>query len=131
MSEYKIELIGDEEIAALLEVLSKPYFLQPAFNRIGARLRTEMAKYPPPPPDSKYRRTGKLGRSWAHEVKSSLFAMEAIIGNNTPYAPDVQGEGQQAGIHQGRWQTDQEVLDANTHFVLEEIGEEVDKVLRS
>jgi hypothetical protein len=131
MSEFKVDVDGDEEILALLEDLQKPYFLKPAFERIGARLRTEMAKYPPPPPNSRYRRTLKLGRSWDFEVKASLFAVEAIIGNNTPYGPDVQGAGQQAEIHQGRWQTDQDVLERNLSFIDEEVGEEVEKKLRS
>ncbi|NJN54000.1 MAG: hypothetical protein HC804_04110 [Anaerolineae bacterium] len=130
MSEFKIDIDGDEEIKALLDDLSKPFFLQPAMNRIGARIRTMMAKYPPPPPNSRYRRTGRLGRAWTHEVKAGLFSIETIVGNNTPYAPDVQGAGTQAVIHVGRWQTDEEVLRQSAEFIGDEIEEEIEKKLR-
>lgn len=128
--EFDIQISGDEELIALLEDLRKPFFLQPAMNRIGARLRTLMAKYPPPPPNSTYRRTMKLGRSWTHEVEAGLFSITTIVGNNTPYAPAVQGEGTQADIHVGRWQTDAQVLEQSIGFIGEEIEEEVEKKLR-
>lgn len=131
MSDFKVEITGDEDIKAVLDKLSKPYFLQLAMNRIGARLRTFMAKYPPPPPNSSYRRTGRLGRAWTHEVKAGLFSIETIIGNNTPYAPDVQGAGTQSEVHVGRWQTDADALRQSEGFIEDEIGEEIDKVLRS
>lgn len=126
---YVTEVLGDEALLALLDELIRPGAMSPAMERIGARLRTELAKYPPPPPNSTYRRTGTLGRSWTHTVQTSLIAATAIIGNNIPYAPDVQGEGMQAEIHQGRWQTEQEVLMDNLDFIMEEVGEQIDQII--
>jgi len=123
------EIIGDEALLALLDELIRPGAMSPAMERIGARLRTELAKYPAPPPDSTYRRTNTLGRGWTHTVQTSLIAATAIIGNNTPYAPEVQGEGLQAEIHKGRWQTEKEVLTDNIDFVMEEVGEQIDQII--
>ena len=125
-----VTIQGDEELLNLLNELIRPSNMAPAMQRAGARLRTELAKYPPPPPNSTYRRTGKLGRSWTHRVNVNLVTTTALIGNNTPYAPDVQGEGMQAEIHQGRWQTEKEVLDNNADYIVEEVGARLDELLK-
>lgn len=123
------EIIGDKELLATLDELIKPSAMRPAMERAGARIRTEMAKYPPPPPNSTYRRTGKLGRSWTHRTRANLITATALIGNNTPYAPEVQGEGYQTEVHQGRWQTDLQVLTANTDYIVEEVAAQIDTIL--
>ena len=128
---YVTEIIGDEALFATLDELIRPSAMRPAMEKAGARIRTELAKYPPPPKNSTYRRTGKLGRSWTHRADANLVTATALIGNNTPYAPDVQGEGTQMPIHQGRWQTDLQVLTANTDYILEEVGAQIDEILAS
>ncbi|GJM42794.1 MAG: hypothetical protein DHS20C20_30760 [Ardenticatenaceae bacterium] len=124
-----VNIVGDEALLALLNDLIRPASMAPAMQKAGARLRTELAKYPPPPPNSTYRRTGKLGRSWTHRVNVNIVTTTALIGNNTPYAPDVQGEGMQAEIHAGRWQTDKQVLDNNADYIVEEVGAQLDAIL--
>lgn len=125
----KVTIQGDQEFYTTLTELVKPANMAPAMERAGARLRTELAKYPPPPKNSTYRRTGKLGRSWTHRVNINLLTTTALLGNNTPYAPDVQGEGTQVPIHQGRWQTDLQVLTANIDYIVEEVGARIDDLL--
>jgi hypothetical protein len=73
---------------------------------VGYELKNELQVYPPPPPESTYRRTGTLGRSWHVKRQGS----SAIVGNPTPYAPYVQSESQQAWMHEGRWQTDADAI---------------------
>ena len=74
--------------------------------------------YPPPPPNSTYRRTGLLGRSLGvseggHKMgKPGIFevrkrgasAMSASFGTRLGYAPDVIGESQKSQFT-GRWWT--------------------------
>ena len=74
--------------------------------------------YPPPPPNSTYRRTGLLGRSigvseGGHKLgKPGIFeirkrggaVMSASFGTRLGYAPDVIGESQKAQFT-GRWWT--------------------------
>ena len=84
-------------------------YLQPVATSAADLLRAEMRKYPPPPPNSTYRRTGTLGKSWAKNVHRSSDGWLSIIGTRLKYAPYVQDETRQAEIHQGRWQTIQSV----------------------
>ena len=83
------------------------------------------------PADRGYVRTLTLGRTWAAAQPTwqpSSSGFEARISNPTPYAGEVQGDGIQAGIHQGYWQTDEQVIarrmpDAMVYF--EKAGEKV------
>jgi hypothetical protein len=125
------EIVGDKALYVTLKEIINPANTKPAMEKAGARIRTELAKYPPPPENSTYRRTGKLGRSWTHRANANLITATALIGNNTPYGPDVQGEGTQMPIHQGRWQTDLQVLTANIDYIVEEVAARIDEILAS
>jgi hypothetical protein len=60
-------------------------------------------KYPPERPGQKYKRTGRLGDSWATRTAGPM--MRAIY-NPTPYAHWVVGDthgNRQAWMHKGRW----------------------------
>ena len=74
-------------------------------------LRAEMRRYPPAIPDSTYRRTGTLGKSWTKQLMRGGRdgGWLAQIGTRLNYAPYVQDEARQAKVHQGRWQTVQSV----------------------
>jgi hypothetical protein len=74
--------------------------------------------YPSPPPRSKYKRTGNLGRSMgssmgggAHgapdirTVKHGANFVEGRFGSSLGYSEYVIGQGSQAGVHVGRWWT--------------------------
>jgi hypothetical protein len=58
----------------------------------------------------RYVRTGKLGQRWlrseAIKITTSDNGIDGTLTNNMDYGPYVQGAATQAGIHQGRWQTD-------------------------
>jgi len=106
MADFTIIVTGDEEIAARLARLrNAEQELRTPMQRSVEKLRAELALYPPPPEGSTYRRTGTLGRRW-------LTSISGLVGkayNTTVYAPYVQDEEQQAGVHRGRWQTVQSV----------------------
>jgi hypothetical protein len=74
-------------------------------------------RYPPPPPNSTYVRTGRLASSWSADVSG----IKAIIRNTArnprggrPYAiyvvGDAKGEGQ-ASIHSGRWWRGRDIVE--------------------
>lgn len=86
--------------------------LAPAVRRAVLRMQARMAVYPPQRPGSTYVRTGTLGRRWTSgqpTISTSGSAIVGRYGNNTNYAPFVQGDLTQARIHRGRWQTDEQV----------------------
>lgn len=75
--------------------------------------------YPAPPANSKYRRTGTLGKSLGSGMgggavgEPSIYRIkklgagnfEGAFGSNLEYAPYVIGDTAQAEVHQGRWWT--------------------------
>lgn len=78
-----------------------------------------VAEYPPGAPNSTYRRTGTLGRTWTSaqpEFRSMGTGFEGSIGNATPYAPYVQGD-EQARVHRGRWWKVESIVKARTERI--------------
>jgi hypothetical protein len=85
-------------------------------NRIRAQI------YPPPLPRQRYVRTYKLRGGWSDRVQRSSSGIQGIASNRgVPYAPAVQGYGTQEAIHRGRWETDQQILDAETPGIVEDM----------
>jgi hypothetical protein len=69
-------------------------------------LVNDLARYPPEPAGSSYRRTGTLGRLWGiamPDFATIPTGFEGTLVNNTPYGEFVQGEDQ-AWMHSGRWE---------------------------
>jgi hypothetical protein len=92
------------ELEAVVEQLADP--TKDALELLSKRLQL----YPPPPPGSTYDRTGALRNSWQETLVMSSTVL-GIVYNNIDYGPFVQDAEEQAGIHQGRWQTTQSVLE--------------------
>lgn len=131
MVNFKITLSGDE-VTRILVALASPEFLRPAHDRAGARIVAFMKPYPPPPPNSSYRRTQTLGRRWiVAPTERTLFGMRTIIGNNTVYGPYVQSEGRQAQVHQGRWQTDADAVRATANDILADFVRTIEARIRN
>ena len=98
-----------DAVTRKLDRLDSGAYLQGVADAGAQLLRAEMRKYPPPPPNSTYRRTGTLGKSWAQKVTGGPSGWLAVVGTRLNYAPYVQDMNRQAEIHQGRWQTIQSV----------------------
>jgi hypothetical protein len=86
-------------------------------------------KYAPPPPNSRYIRTGRLGRGYGlmrHGLAVRIF-------NLTPYTGYVVGDAEgrgQAGIHQGRWWLARQRVEARLGDATERIGRAIERELR-
>ena len=66
--------------------------------------------YPPERPGQRYKRTGRLGRSWSRLTALVLAALD----NTAPYSGYVVGDGKgqgQAWFHRGRWGLMRDMVD--------------------
>ena len=71
-------------------------------------LKERLQEYPPPPAGSTYERTFTLKGGW----RDTPILSGDILGelsNPTFYGPYVMDVGEQAGIHQDRWSTTQDI----------------------
>lgn len=112
----ELEFDGYEELKATI-ALAPDLALKaasPAMNDALMFLQGQIPEYPDAIPDSRYKRTGLLGRRWTTEVENTPVSVIGTIGNNTPYAPWVVGpdypglvingrEMYQSKVHADRW----------------------------
>ena len=70
--------------------------------------------YPPPPPQSKYKRTYILREGWGF----AKYGAAIKVVNPVAYAPYVQGDKEQAWMHKGRWRTVSKVIADNMKGML-------------
>lgn len=126
---------GFEQFNALLrrfpEITAR--MLSDTMRDILVMLSGRMARYPKPPPDSTYIRTGTLGRLWTSEpptITGNERSIIGYIGNKTPYGPYVQDEVDQANVHRGRWQTNEQVVKASMPEIEQLLEMGLEQVLR-
>jgi hypothetical protein len=93
-----LKIEGAEQLTRKLSEPLVQRHAKEAMMRAMALIHDEIAKYPPPPPNSRYRRTGLLGRSWSSKTRPLANDIEGIVANTAPYAPEVQGLSQK-GFH--------------------------------
>jgi hypothetical protein len=104
--------------------------LTPPMERGVLRLQRTMQTYPPPPPQSKYTRTGTLGRRWTAKVNPSASGLTGRVGNRTAYAPFVQSAMFQTAQHsRSGWHTDSQAIRANEDVILADFQAAVDRAL--
>lgn len=107
----------DEVIRALQRYRADlPAIVQEPLDRGAMQVLAGMKPYPPPPPESRYVRgapphSENLGKRWTSRRIRGQEYVGREVGNNASYAPWVQSSELQARVHQGRWQTDQEVIE--------------------
>lgn len=106
-----VEIRGMAELRRKLEELDQAIeqMADPTSDALEL-LSKRMQFYPPPPPNSTYDRTGALRNSWQENLIMSSTVL-GIVYNNIDYGPYVQDAENQAGIHQGRWDTVQSVAE--------------------
>ena len=105
-----LEIRGLEKVLARLDSAKLDGMMRDAMRGVVDELQAEMMVYPPPPPNSTYRRTDKLKQSWAKRVTGSGRSWLGVVGNRIKYAPYVQDENRQAAVHKRTgWQTVQSV----------------------
>ena len=89
-----------------------------------------MENYAPPPPNSTYIRTGRLGANWGLQRKGK---QSVTFYNMSPYAGYVVGDGKgnrQAAIHAGRWWLARKRTEAAIPELERRIKARMDRVLR-
>lgn len=129
----RVQIEGmDKLLHALSRVLATETRSGP-MEALRKRLVHRLSTYPPPT-GGDYERTGELGRGWAQEggvrvdaAGSNQFADRVSIelDNRVPYAGWVQGPETQAAVHQGRWQTTQQAIDAETGPFVSELTDSI------
>lgn len=129
MADIEIDLDGIADLEHKLARVDILDLLREPMYRAVLRLQSAMAKYPPPPPRSKYRRTGTLGRRWTHRVSEENGALIGFVGNNTMYGPYVQSDQFQAWMHKGRWQTDKEVAERERPAIISDFQQVINRAL--
>lgn len=130
MTDLSITVQGIDQLNAKFDQLQRNEILRAPMERSVVRLQRFMAKYPPAPPKSKYRRTGTLGRRWTTQIVGSAQGLTGKVGNRTIYAPEVQAEMFQSEIHKGRWQTDRDAIKKNQSTIIRDFEAAIDKALK-
>lgn len=128
--EVDLEAERTRRLLVLLQQSAR-YILGPPLREAIVEMVNLLKEYPPELPDQKYRRTGNLGQRWTFEVTTSLYGVQAIAGNNTPYGPKVQSEADQAPIHQGRWRTEVQTLREKQDDVVRRTNEALQRFLEA
>ena len=98
-----------------------------AFALMGNE-RKGLKYYPPKPSGSSYVRTYDLRFGWRASKWGDGTKIKIV--NAVPYAGFVQGDGQQAWFHKGRWRTVSKVIDDNKTAIDNAINAEVKKYLK-
>lgn len=127
MADFQITIKGIPELEAKLGRAAAVATIRPPMERAVRRIQADLAKYPSPPAGTKYRRTGTLGRRWTAEVRDG--GLTGVVGNNTPYAQWVEAAEYQAKVHQGRWPTDEEVLEKEKGAIVADFEKAIEDAL--
>ncbi len=98
-------------------------------DKVLSLLLTRVRTYPPPPPGSKYIRTFRFKNSWRKKVILGGGILGLVESLEPRYNVLVMSAKEQAMIHTGRWETDEEIargFDNEAEAVLNEhISKEV------
>lgn len=127
--EIQVTVEGVETAVAKLRRLDANLLqiIEPPINRGAFYLESGLKEYPPPPPDSRYRRgvdprSERLGTRWTTEPRRGADMIGRVVGNTASYAPYVQSAVRQAWMHRGRWKTDEEILRESQPALLDDIA---------
>jgi hypothetical protein len=130
MAEIVITVNGVDRLVTKFGRLQGVKFFRDPMQRSIYRLQRYMARYPSPPPKSKYRRTGTLGRRWTTRIDETTGGIVGKVGNNTKYAPLVQSSALQAKVHRGRWQTDRDAIRDMRSTIVRDFEQSIEEALR-
>lgn len=94
------------------------------------RFRSSLGMYPEKGDSTTYRRTGRLGRSWAISYTINARGMAGETGTNVEYAHWVQDDELQAWMHRGRWSnTDERVAEQHRGTILADFSTVIEGAL--
>lgn len=118
MSIVNIRIEGVDRVIRKLGNVKGVDILITPMREVVLRLESDMKEYPIQDAESRYVRTGTLGRRWTNRVQMSNNGIIGTVGNNTEYAPFVQSRIFQAAVHRGRWQTAEDVLERRRTWIV-------------
>jgi hypothetical protein len=126
-----IEIVGlDALIRKVGNVANAQNVIEPRMRHWSERIGEEWHKYPPPLPGQRYRRTGNLGRGRRQLLQRSARDITAIARSSGPaYNVWVLDGGTQAGIHRGRWRTDDQMVSQYTRNVVDDLDATIQREL--
>ena len=131
MSNLTITITGIDKLNAKLGKVQGVKVLRPPMQRSVYRLQARLAQYPAARANSRYRRTGTLGRRWVVRIIDYPNGLEGKVGNNVEYAPLVQSKRFQAKIHRSLWlNTDQYVLNTERKNIVDDFRRTIQEALR-
>lgn len=133
MADAEITVTGIDEVLEKLRAIGPDLAetIRPAVAEALQIVRGRMREYPPPPPNSSYVRTGNLGASWEVIPYGSGDVLGIVRSAGPEYNRFVQSHEEQAGIHQGRWQTDEDVAREKEDEATAVLDELLNKLLQS
>jgi hypothetical protein len=129
-----VEVSGFESLVRKLGASTAASTLARPLVQAQQLIREKLAKYPPPPPNSTYIRTGRLGEGWEAPVPTSLMAQ---VTNMVEYAPFVQrsplmGDPHQTAQHAATgWPTDVGVVEESADEIGALFGAAIQEALDS
>ena len=130
MSSFSISIDGVDKLSAKLGRIERVQdVLEPVARRRIRAMRDRARIYPPRLPNQRYVRTYTLRGGWNDSVQRVSNGIVARAENKVGYSPWVQGYGTQAGIHRGRWETERQILDAETPQTVQEFGDAIQRAL--
>ena len=100
------------------------------FEAHKARVLAKHQASPPERPGQRYRRTGRLRAGWKVEAKLTGNGATLTASNTTDYAKWVQDKPNQAWMHQGRWDTSQDIMASEEEAIKTGIVRRATEVLK-
>lgn len=115
-----IEIQGMDALVRKVGSIEKAQnIVEPVIVRHSERIGKKWHTYPPMLPSQRYRRTGKLGRGRRQLVQRTPLSISAIARNDgVPYNVWVIRTQSQAGIHRGRWNSDERLVESESADVV-------------
>ena len=125
--QIRVEIKGVKRLQSTISTIPLwlRYEIDDLLEGFNEQLGKELRKYPPPPPQSKYIRTGRLGRGWGVDIQRSRLNVSAISSNRVPYAPFVMGDNQLP--HFSHWRTASSIISTR----LRDLETRLDRAARS
>lgn len=131
MPNLSIAINGVDEINRNIGKVNIPSVMRRPMERTMIRLQGRMADYPPPPANSRYRRSGSYGRRWTYAIVVTGNTITGKVGNNLRYAPLVGSARFQTRRHKATgWANDEQVLREETQNIVRDFEQGIQEELR-
>lgn len=149
-----IDIDGLEAVFKKLGKFETLRIMEEPMERSVRKIEYELKEYPPPPAQGEWaakthpaqkraffallraglikgKRTGTLGRHWTVKIDRTADSLEGRVGNNTSYGTFVQSKRFQTRFHQGRWKTDQQVVDQLRREIVKDFEDTARKAINA